>query len=104
MRRPESDGLRIDTRGRRVWVGDNELSVTAKEFDLLALLDAEPGSVLTRETLMDQVWDENWYGSTKTLDATVGRLRQKFEDSEVPARIVTVRGVGFRLERDPPDA
>ena len=54
---------------------------------------------MTRERVMDEVWDENWFGSTKTLDATLGRLRQKFEDSGTPARIVTVRGVGFRLER-----
>jgi DNA-binding response OmpR family regulator len=53
---------------------------------------------------MDEVWDANWYGSTKTLDVTVGRLRQKLEDSGAPARVVTVRGVGFRLEDTPPDA
>lgn len=96
--------LHIDTRARRVMTHGVELPVTAKEFDLLALLDSEPGAVLTREKLMDQVWDENWFGSTKTLDATVGRLRQKLEDRGVQARIVTVRGVGFRLERDQPDA
>ena len=96
--------LHIDPRARRVWVRGAELPVTAKEFDLLALLDSEPGAALTRETLMDRVWDENWFGSTKTLDATVGRLRQKLEDRGVRARIVTVRGVGFRLERDQPDA
>jgi DNA-binding response OmpR family regulator len=44
------------------------------------------------------VWDENWYGSTKTLDVTIGRLRQKLERAEVSERIVAVRGVGFRLE------
>jgi DNA-binding response OmpR family regulator len=44
------------------------------------------------------VWDENWFGSTKTLDATVGRLRQKLEDAGAPAQVTTVRGVGFRLE------
>ena len=58
---------------------------------MLALLDAERGSVVTRETLMATVWDENWFGSTKTLDVTMGRLR---------AKLVTVRGVGFRLEDD----
>ena len=47
---------------------------------------------------MDRVWDENWFGSTKTLDVTVGRLRHKLEESGAPARVVTVRGVGFRLE------
>ncbi len=96
-------GLRVVTDARRVWVGADELLVTAKEFDVLALLDSNPGAVFTREQVMDQVWDENWFGSTKTLDTTIGRLRQKLEDSAATSRIVTVRGVGFRLE-SPPDA
>ncbi|MEW1952848.1 response regulator transcription factor [Terrabacter sp. NPDC080008] len=91
-------GLRVDPGARRVWVGADEVALTSKEFDLLALLDSERGQVLSRERLMDEVWDENWFGSTKTLDVTVGRLRQKLDDSHAPARIVTVRGVGFRLE------
>jgi DNA-binding response OmpR family regulator len=93
-----ADSLRVDCQARRVWVGDLEIGLTSKEFDLMALLDSERGSVLTRERLMDEVWDENWFGSTKTLDVTVARLRQKLADSGAPARIVTVRGVGFRLE------
>ncbi|MFZ5846727.1 response regulator transcription factor [Nocardioides pakistanensis] len=97
-------GLRIDTHARRVWVGDNEVALTTKEFDVLALLSEDRGAVVTRDRLMDEVWDSNWYGSTKTLDVTVGRLRQKLEESEAPARVVTVRGVGFRLEDGPPDA
>ena len=97
-------GLRVDPESRRVWVGSSELAVTAKEFDVLALLHASPGAVLTRERVMDEVWDENWFGSTKTLDTTIGRLRQKLEDSGTSARIVTVRGVGFRLESGPSDA
>ena len=99
-----ADVVRIDTQARRVWVGDAELALTAKEYDVLALLDSEPGAVMTRERVMDEVWDENWFGSTKTLDATIGRLRQKLEDSGARSRVVTVRGVGFRLEIAPPDA
>lgn len=99
-----TSGLRIETEARRVWVGLDELAVTAKEFDVLALLGSNPGAVFTREQLMDQVWDENWFGSTKTLDTTIGRLRQKLDDSGAGSRIVTVRGVGFRFESDPPDA
>lgn len=95
---PSPDGLRVDVQGRRVWVQDAEVFLTSKEFDLLALLHSESGTVLTRERLMDEVWDENWFGSTKTLDVTVGRLRQKLEESRAPVKIVTVRGVGFRLE------
>jgi DNA-binding response OmpR family regulator len=97
-------GLRIDTHARRVWAGDQEVALTTKEFDVLALLSEDRGSVVTRERLMDEVWDSNWFGSTKTLDVTVGRLRQKLEESEAPARVVTVRGVGFRLEDGTPDA
>ena len=62
------------------------------------------GAVVTRERLMDEVWDTNWYGSTKTLDVTVGRLRQKLDERDCPSRVVTVRGVGFRLEDGPADA
>ena len=90
--------LAVDTRSRRAFVGGAELSLTAKEFDVLALLETERGAVISREQLMSEVWDENWFGSTKTLDATVGRLRQKLEAASSPVRIATVRGVGFRLE------
>ncbi len=99
-----AEGLRVDVQARRVWVGDQEVVLTAKEFDVLALLDADRGAVVTREHVMDEVWDENWFGSTKTLDTTLGRLRQKLEEAGAPVRIVTVRGVGFRLEGDRPDA
>lgn len=98
------DRFRVDRSARRAWVGDTELSLTAKEFDVLALLDDHRGAVVTREDLMARVWDENWFGSTKTLDTTVGRLRQKLQDGSAPIRLDTVRGVGFRLEGAAPDA
>jgi DNA-binding response OmpR family regulator len=98
---PVPGGLRVEPQSRRVWVGEAEVPLTSKEFDLLALLDSERGAVLTRERLMDEVWDENWFGSTKTLDVTMGRLRQKLDAAEAPVSIVTVRGVGFRLEPGP---
>lgn len=101
---PARAGLRIEPGSRRVWVGDKEVPLTTKEFDVLALLCESRGAVVTRERLMDEVWDSNWYGSTKTLDVTVGRLRQKLEDQSSPSRVVTVRGVGFRLEDDTSDA
>ena len=85
-------------------MADTVLPVTAKEFDVLAELDGVRGDVVTREHLMDRVWDENWFGSTKTLDVTVARVRHKLADSGAPAQIVTVRGIGFRLEDGPPDA
>jgi DNA-binding response OmpR family regulator len=92
------DALRVDAGARRVFVGATEVPLTAKEFDLLAVLDRDCGQVVTRERLMDEVWDENWFGSTKTLDVTVARLRAKLEEHGATARVATARGVGFRLE------
>lgn len=88
----------VDRNARQAFVRGSELPLSAKEFDVLALVDADRGAVVTREELMDQVWDTNWFGSTKTLDVTMGRLRQKLETAQCSDRIVTVRGVGFRLE------
>jgi DNA-binding response OmpR family regulator len=96
---PDSSGLEmgalsIDIRARKAFMAGQPLSLTAKEFDLLALLAAEGGAVLTREQLIESVWDENWFGSTRTLDVHVGTLRNKLGDKRW---IETVRGVGFRL-------
>ncbi len=98
-----SDQVQIDQAARRVFYGDTEVMLTGKEYDVLDILVGQRGKVVSRERLMADVWDENWYGSTKTLDVTIGRLRAKLEGSEVAERIVAVRGVGFRLEA-PPDA
>ena len=94
--------LRVDLRARRVFVGEGEVQLSSKEFDLLALVTGEPGAAITRERIMEEVWDEHWFGSTKTLDVTLGRLRQKLAAAGTSIRIAAVRGVGFRLE--PPDA
>lgn len=90
--------LEVHESSRRVRVGGVEVALSPKEFDLLAVLARDPDTVITRERLMDEVWDENWFGSTKTLDVTVARVRQKLEEHQATTRIVTVRGVGFRLE------
>ena len=75
--------------------------MTPKEFDLLALLARHAGTVVRREQIMSEVWDENWWGSTRTLDTHIASLRRKLgDDTEPPQRITTVRGVGFRLETD----
>ncbi len=79
-------------------MGPDEIALTGKEFEVLNILAADRDKVVSRERLMADVWDENWYGSTKTLDVTIGRLRQKLEAAGVTARVVAVRGVGFRLE------
>jgi DNA-binding response OmpR family regulator len=90
--------LRIDLSARRVWRADQEVELTRKEFDLLARLARDAGRVVTREALMSDVWDMNWFGSTKTLDVHIAWLRRKLgEDPAQPSYIHTVRGVGFRL-------
>ena len=93
-----SSGLKIDAASRRVHLNDKEIALTAKEFDVLAVLASHHDKVVPRETLMNQVWDQNWYGSTKTLDVTIGRLRSKLEAAEAGEKVVAIRGVGFRLE------
>ena len=98
------DGLRIDVDARRVYAGDEEVPLTGKEFEVLNILAANRDKVVSRGRLMADVWDENWYGSTKTLDVTIGRLRQKLKSVGVTDRVVAVRGVGFRLEGGTPDA
>ncbi len=90
--------LEVDIAARRARLGDTELQLSRKEFDLLAELIRNAGRVVTREQLMDRVWDENWFGSTKTLDVHVRWLRQKLGDDPGDPRFLhTVRGVGFRF-------
>ncbi|MET3922252.1 response regulator transcription factor [Arthrobacter sp. UYEF20] len=93
--------LRIDG-ARRAVVGEVEVPLRAREFDLLLRLGREPGRVVSRETLMADVWDVNWFGSTKTLDVHVASLRSKLAaagpgTAGTPV-ISTVRGRGYRLE------
>ncbi|MFI1847198.1 response regulator transcription factor [Streptomyces sp. NPDC020480] len=98
--RPSVDGpppappLVVDRRTRQVWVGETLLSLTPKEFELLALLTEDPGAVYSRQQILDQVWDPHFHGPTKTLDVHIAALRRKLGD---PAWIQTLRGVGFRL-------
>jgi DNA-binding response OmpR family regulator len=95
----EGAGLRVDRDARRTFIDDREIELTSKEFDLLALLMSRPGVTFTREQIMNQVWDEHWWGSTRTLDTHVSTLRKKIgDDSDPPAIVVTIRGVGFRFQ------
>jgi DNA-binding response OmpR family regulator len=90
--------LDIDPEARRVRRDGEEIELSRKEFDLLVTLAEASGRVLTRDHLMETVWDENWFGSTKTLDVHVGTLRRKLgDDADHPRYIHTVRGVGFRF-------
>ncbi len=93
-----ADGYEVDPRSRRVTLDGDEIPLTRKEFDLLALLASEPGAIHTREEILEQVWDAHWYGPTKTLDVHIASLRRKLGD---PTLIETVRGVGFRVRAEP---
>jgi DNA-binding response OmpR family regulator len=99
-------GIELDPDARRCRVADAdgvtvEIELTTKEFDLLELLMRQPGVTLKRETIMSRVWDENWWGSTRTLDTHTSTLRRKIrDDADPPSKIVTVRGVGFRFDPD----
>jgi len=91
--------IRIDADARRAFMGDTELQLTVKEFDLLRVLVREQGKVVSREQLMREIWETAWLGSTKTLDMHVSVLRRKLgDDAAQPRFITTVRGVGFRFE------
>ncbi|CAB4869555.1 unannotated protein [freshwater metagenome] len=97
---PEQIGaLRIDRAARRAWFANDELALAPKEYDLLVLLASRHGETLRRELIMNEVWDENWWGSTRTLDTHVATLRRKIGDTkDPPEHIITVRGIGFRYE------
>jgi DNA-binding response OmpR family regulator len=97
--RAEAGEVRVDIAARKAWLRDRELELSPKEFDLLALLVREAGRVVPRERIMAEVWDENWFGSTKTLDMHVSWLRRKLgDDASDPRHLQTVRGVGLRFE------
>ncbi|KRD18906.1 MULTISPECIES: response regulator transcription factor [unclassified Streptomyces] len=87
--------LTIDRKAARVHVDGAEIALAPKEYDLLAFLTEEPGALMSREQIMEAVWDANWFGPTKTLDVHVAALRRKFAGV---VAIAAVRGVGFRLE------
>ena len=86
--------IEVDVRARKATVSGRELALTVKEFDLLALLVREAGGVVDRKTIMRDVWDTTWLGSSKTVDVHVASLRKKLGD---PGLIETVRGVGLRI-------
>jgi DNA-binding response OmpR family regulator len=98
---PLVQGVLVDPRAHRAWRDDVELDLTPKEFDVLALLVVDAGRVVARQRLMQEVWDEHYYGSTRTLDMHISSLRKKLgDDPASPRLITTVRGVGFRFETE----
>jgi DNA-binding response OmpR family regulator len=85
--------LHIDQRTRAVHFAGERVALTPKEYDLLLFLAADPGAVRGRDQVIHEVWDEHWWGSTKTLDVHVASLRKKLR----PELIETVRSVGYRI-------
>jgi len=110
LRRPDGEAagpitvgrLTVDRDAHRAWLRDEELALRPKEFVLLATLAAQAGTALTREHLMSEVWDEHWFGSTKTLDVHVAALRQKLGAAGDSSGITTLRGIGYRMEPSGP--
>ncbi len=95
----EVGDVRLDPGRHEVFVRGEPISLPLKEFELLELLLSNAGRVLTRETLIDRVWGPHYVGDTKTLDVHVKRLRSKVEETPAnPARIVTIRGLGYKYE------
>jgi DNA-binding response OmpR family regulator len=90
----EVGDLALELRSRRATIDGHELQLTVKEYDLLALLMRDPGAVVTKQRILNEVWNTSWYGSSKTVDVHVASLRKKLGD---PGLIETVRGVGLRL-------
>lgn len=99
--------LTVDTAARRCLVGGNELVLRPKEYELLETLALNVGTAVSREDLMATVWDENWFGSTKTLDVTIASLRRRLESAAIRRgtsldrlpTVATLRGHGYRLDR-----
>ncbi|TAK71265.1 MAG: response regulator transcription factor [Actinomycetota bacterium] len=97
--------LRIDPAARRVRIGDHEIALTPKEFELLLVLATKHGTTISREQLVHDVWHVTWAGATKTVDVHVSALRRKLAYGAEPGRrgnpvITTVRGIGYRLDVD----
>jgi two-component system, OmpR family, alkaline phosphatase synthesis response regulator PhoP len=87
--------VRIDIASRKVWAGEQEIELTAIEFDLLKTLAEHRGRVLSREKLLELVWGYDYYGDMRVVDVHLGHIRQKLENENM---ITTVRGVGYRFD------
>ena len=105
MQRVQRGNLTLDRSSRQAWLGEREVSLTGKEFDILWTLAQRPGQVWTREQLLQQVWDTDYMGDSSTLTVLVRRLREKIEpDPAEPQYIRTVYGVGYRFVEVPPSS
>jgi DNA-binding response OmpR family regulator len=97
--------LRIDPGARRVWVDGREITLSAREYDLLLLLAQRAGQAVARQHILDRIWGTDFVGDLGALDVYIRALRKKIEpDPDRPSYIQTLRGVGYRLEAPTPDA
>ncbi len=88
--------LKVDPARRQVTVGEKPVELSVKEFDLLSVLARRPGQIFTRETLLDQVWGQHYFGDLRVVDVYIRRVREKIEaDPAHPVRILTKRGLGY---------
>jgi DNA-binding response OmpR family regulator len=95
----EVQGIRLDPETRRTWVGDAEVVLSRKEFDLVHALMVRAGDIVSREELMREVWHTTFWTSSKTIDVHLGWVRRKLgDDSRQPHLITTIRGQGLRFE------
>jgi two-component system OmpR family response regulator len=92
------EDLRIDPRSRRVWIADREIAVTSREFDVLLFLVHRAGQVLSKATILDGVWSDDFEGDPNIVEVYIARIRRKLAESASRATIATVRGAGYRLE------
>jgi two-component system alkaline phosphatase synthesis response regulator PhoP len=92
-----TSNLRIDTNSRQVWVNNQLVELTSKEYDLLQTLAEHRGRVLSREQLLEKVWGGEYFGEIRVVDVHLGHVRQKLGDHH---NITTVRGVGYRFEKE----
>lgn len=94
----ESKGLKIDFDRHEVFINNQKVELTLKEFDLLKILIKNKGKILQRETLLDKIWGYEYIGETRTVDVHIRYLRKKIEeDDKNPKFIETIRGVGYRF-------
>ena len=97
----EVQDIRLDPVARRAWRGDEEITLSRKEFDLLHKLISNAGEIVSREELMRDVWHATFWTSSKTIDVHLGWLRRKLgDDSKRPHLITTIRGKGLRFEKE----
>ncbi len=91
-------GFALNRRAFEVVEGDRRVTLPLKEFELLFLLASDPGTTFARDKLIERVWGFDYEGDERTVDVHIKRLRERFPEGEVPFRIVTIRGLGYRLE------